>query len=120
MILDDLRAELIQVAAVAIAAITDMDQGHTKLTISTDGDLTATEQAIVDIAQERHKQEVKGGTRSLYPGKWLIILGEEVGEAADDAIELHGSDLPEGVLPLIQAMSDLGRECKAWLDERLE
>lgn len=72
------RDELVQVAAVAVAAIVDFDKGSTGESNS---------QAILDVLAERQKQEAKWGSQHHHPEKWFTILGEEVGEVAKDVLE---------------------------------
>ena len=88
-----LRDELIQVAAVAIAIITDLDQGNTTIVKEVeDSDgiyriTTAHSNALSEVIAERHEQERKWGARHHDIYKWLAILGEEVGEANQAALE---------------------------------
>lgn len=39
------------------------------------------------IEQERQRQDNKWGEQSHHPGMWMMILSEEVGEAAKAALE---------------------------------
>ena len=75
------RNELIQVAAVAVAAIQDLDKGSTDCTF---GEHHFT---LEYIAMERIRQEKKWGTQHHSPEKWFTILGEEVGEVANAILE---------------------------------
>ena len=89
---DQLRAELIQVAAVAVAWITDLDKGSTGIAIL-DSPIAEwdsyTTRILEDIVAERGRQELKWGTRyELPPGEWSLILGEEVGEVCEAALEV--------------------------------
>ena len=83
-----LREELIQVAAVAVAIVTDLDQGSTKV-ISHTGRWTVAHRAVIaDVVNERVIQEQKWGERHGVPiADWLVILGEEYGEACRSALE---------------------------------
>lgn len=75
------RSELIQVAAVAVAAIQDFDTGSTD-------DFTANGYYILNqVEAERIKQEYKWGPQHHSPEKWFTILGEEVGEVANAILE---------------------------------
>lgn len=77
---DTYREELIQVAAVAVAAIQNYDTGNTAIdSISDPFDVL--------ITAERERQEEKWGTRDQSPIEWLAILTEEVGEVARAVIE---------------------------------
>ena len=86
-----LRDELIQVAAVAVAIVTDMDKGSTGIA-RLDSPLAEwdsnTTRILTDIIDERERQEAKWGTRYDVPvSDWLVILGEEFGEACRAALE---------------------------------
>jgi hypothetical protein len=87
-----LREELIQVAAVAVAIIEDIDYGHCDFYGVGDeyGGTTQTEQVLADIHHERMRQDKKWGPRH-YDDKsyWLAILGEEVGEAVDELDDMR-------------------------------
>ena len=79
--MSDLRAELIQVAAVAVAIVTDLDQGDTMMQTHQIG------RAIQDVVRERLVQEQKWGTQHHSIAEWLAILGEEYGEACRSALD---------------------------------
>jgi hypothetical protein len=76
-----LRDELIQVAAVAVAIVEDLDGGITKY------DRMATGMVLGEIAGERENQEVKWGQQHHGLGDWMTILGEEYGEACQAALD---------------------------------
>ena len=80
-----LREELIQVAAVAVAIIEDLDNG------TTGASPLKTEDVLFEVMRERDAQERKWGARHHSHGVWLAILGEEIGEAAAEV---------EGLTPL--------------------
>lgn len=73
------RDEMIQVAAVAVAAIQNLDTGSTHggnyLKIG------------MEILKERDRQESMWGSQNRTPQEWMVILMEEVGEAAKDVLE---------------------------------
>ena len=79
------REELIQVAAVALAAIQDKDVGSTSL------DSTGREghfkNLMHEVYFERKRQENKWGPQHHSKEKWFTILGEEVGEVANTILE---------------------------------
>ena len=86
-----LREELIQVAAVAVAILTDLDQGSTAL-FDPDNHRAATpahSNVMLEVQQERGRQERKWGTQHHTPFEWLAILGEEYGEACQAAVDAH-------------------------------
>lgn len=78
---DHIRDELIQVAAVAVAIIQDIDHGSTEMTIHTPRE-AKTDAILDEVERERHRQEAKWGPQHHDPPVWLAILMEEVGEAA--------------------------------------
>lgn len=85
------REELIQVAAVAIAMVQDLDVGSTALVDRDDKMVSLTE----EVMSERERQERKWGAQHHDPIKWYAILGEEVGEVARSILE---KDFGENVL----------------------
>lgn len=73
------RDELVQVAAVAAAAIQCCDTGSSSL----DGaGLTSQLNIMSDIMEERKRQESKWGEQTHNSERWHTILSEEVGEVA--------------------------------------
>ena len=48
--------------------------------------------ALQDIMEERARQEAKWGEQNHYPHTWLVILGEEFGEACQAALEERFAD----------------------------
>lgn len=84
-----LREEMIQVAAVAVAIVQDLDYGTTAPmlppTKHTDPiPVNAQLRVLSDVAAERLRQEAKWGPQHHTPEEWLAILAGEVGEAARD------------------------------------
>lgn len=102
---DAWQTELIQVAAVAVAALQDHLGGDTRRT---------NEQEILEmVADERARQEERWGTRSYSPRQWLRVLQEEVGEAASELVTLGYFE--EGVIFLgMQAKSELEDKRSRW------
>lgn len=82
-----LRDELIQVAAVAVAIVQDLDHGTTEMTVHTPRD-AKTDGILAEVEAERHRQEGKWGPQHHDPATWLTILGEEFGEACQAALRL--------------------------------
>ncbi len=68
------RQELIQVAAVAVAMIEDLDTGS--------ADRTSMAAIVGEVMQERLRQDEKWGPQHHDIPMWLTILMEEVGEAS--------------------------------------
>ncbi len=81
------RDELIQCAAVCIAALQDHFEGTTVLHCN-NSELDKTQVSIFEaISDERLRQEGKWGARHHTPEKWFVILGEEVGEVGRAILE---------------------------------
>ena len=80
-----LREELIQVAAVAVAIVEDLDRGTTE--IESYPFEPYVKQVLTSVAWERSRQEAKWGPQHHTTEEWLAILAEEVGEATR-AIEI--------------------------------
>ncbi len=84
------RQELIQVAAVVVAMIEDLDYGiaDSSKTLTADrpkttqSKRTQTAPILAQIFEERQNQDAKWGPQHHAPEMWLTILMEEVGEAA--------------------------------------
>lgn len=87
-----LRNELIQVAAVAVQIIEDIDEGLQQTT----GDWRTT-LVMAAVSNERLRQKDKWGDQHHDPVVWLAILAEEVGEAAR-TIDLTGLTEPQTAL----------------------
>ena len=71
--------ELIQVAAVAVAAIRASRGGR--------ADLEGMTLIFADISHERVRQNAKFGEQDHNPFIWMTILGEEFGEACQAALK---------------------------------
>lgn len=90
---DKARAKLIQVAAVAVAIVEDLDYGEANFAgvrsnrspLWYRGD-----DVLVEVANERMAQDEKWGPQHHSPMEWLAILGEEFGEACRAASADHG------------------------------
>lgn len=81
------RSELIQVAAVALAAVQNWDINTTKLHGEGVAFDVGFQQLMDEVYEERVRQEAKWGTRDEPPGQWLTVLVEEVGEVAKAILE---------------------------------
>ncbi len=77
-----LREELIQVAAVAVAIVEDLDYGEAHAATPTGWGDTQGEAILVDVLDERWRQDNKWGPQHHTELEWLAILAEEFGEAA--------------------------------------
>lgn len=49
----------------------------------------STDSILLDISDERWRQDKKWGVQNHSPSMWITILTEEVGEAAAEALELE-------------------------------
>lgn len=105
MSLSKFTTEMVQVGAVANVIVEDID------TPSTNGDHIG--KVLAKVADERLRQIEKWGAQSQTPPVWMIILMEEVGEAADE-LELRDIEDPE-LRSLIATMGILGRRSKRYL-----
>ena len=47
-----------------------------------------TDRVMIDINEERHRQDGLWGEQNHSPMEWLVILGEEYGEACKEAVEV--------------------------------
>lgn len=113
-----LREELIQIAAVAVAAVQDMDYGSTDL----NGEHGYEPMGVVweDVEREREDQEEKWGPQHHTPEEWMAILAEEVGEASN---EVWGDSIGEDLSSYAEfSLSDtlyaLEQYARAFLKER--
>ena len=114
--MSDLRAELIQVAAVAVAMIQDLDQGDTAMSMVA---IATHRQVMFEVTRERFRQEAKWGPQHHPIEWWVAILGEEVGEACEDAreVEFEPGDEPIAWALVIDG-ADWGRRCKRALTDK--
>ena len=96
-----LRQELIQVAAVAVAIVEDLDHGGT--------DHGQSAAILEEVQEERVRQDEKWGSQHHDPLTWLMILAEEVGEVAEEI-----SSMSEARIQVLQA----GRRARRWLTEQ--
>lgn len=75
--------ELIQVAAVAVAAIQDYYEG------CADVKSAKCNEVLLNVLAERIRQDEKWGLQHHFYHEWLAILVEEVGEVAQAILERH-------------------------------
>ena len=95
--LENLRAELIQTAAVIVSALEDIDYGEANVGRSLEqmarksvdhpylptGEYTASQTDVILqlVRDERVRQDEKWGPQHHRMADWLAIIGEEYGEA---------------------------------------
>lgn len=77
------KEELIQCAAVCLAAAQNFEVGTTSLKTNQH----TLSGLIQNVFEERVRQEIKWGAQDRTPENWMVILMEEVGEAAKDVLE---------------------------------
>ena len=104
----NLREELVQVAAVCVSIIEDMDYEMADSHWSSDGLMLNTDVVLAEVFDERRRQDEKWGPQHHDWVSWLLILMEEVGEAAEHEL---------GANEIVTRMSTLGLQAKAWLEE---
>lgn len=116
----NLREELIQVAAVAVAAVLDIDTGSTSM--GQDGEPWPEEHELIMMAvfEERIAQEAKWGERHLNPLDWIMILAEEIGESVDEVDWDHVPDHHDPTMAhFVQChLSIAGEMAHAWLEAK--
>jgi hypothetical protein len=87
------RSELIQTAAVACAAV----EAHDRDT----GRVSGLESVLAEVGMERVRQQSIWGVQTHEPSVWLVILGEEYGEACQAWLdETYGA--PPGTVILTE------------------
>ena len=111
-----LRNELIQTAAVAVSAIEDLDYGVADAERRLDVNSRRGQVSVVLdlVAQERFRQDDKWGPKHLDGATWLMILAEEVGEAADEIWETGDPSTRGQILAM---MTLVGGQARLWLEE---
>ena len=62
--------------------------------VSASSDFPATDKILQEVAHERKKQDEKWGQQNHSPADFLMILGEEVGEANKAALEHRFANKP--------------------------
>ena len=98
------REKLVQVAAVAVSIIEDLDNGQALVS-------EHTENILVEISDERDRQDEQWGPQHHSYMTWLMILMEEVGESAEEELKANG--YYSGIMASIV---HIGNQAKAWLE----
>lgn len=84
----NLRAELIQVAALAVAAVEDIDKGSSDISREAWSISGKTEFYTSDVLDavfaERVRQDKKWGPQHKRLASWLLYIGEELGECCKE------------------------------------
>lgn len=82
--------ELIQTAAVAVAAAEDAIQGTTAWKGHPQPETMITRRILDMVENERRRQDEQWGyARHHHPTVWMTVLGEEYGEACQAALDQH-------------------------------
>lgn len=105
------RSELIQVAAVALAALQVEDLGSTKLDYIGRKKL---DDLLQEVFAERDRQEDKWGEQKHGPAMWAIILAEEFGEAVEEIKEAPGMHIDR----VLRSITQNGDAARAILEAR--
>ena len=118
---DRLTTELIQVAAVCVAMIEDLKYGQAdseRIVEPHNDSWTQSIDVLEDVGVERIRQDEKWGTRHQTPMEWLMILAEEIGEAAEEVGLLPEDTADEfGLSAEIAAMLfNVGELAQGWLE----
>ena len=119
---DNYVKELIQVAAVALAAAQTFMYGNSSM--ENVEDQSRVSKLLSDVYAERESQEAKWGTRDSLdspPEHWLTIMGEEVGEVADEIIARGAWLYPErreGEYSYTHSLSSIGFCARAILERK--
>lgn len=80
--------------------------------------MNQTEKVLKEISDERENQELKWGEQNHSPAEWLMILGEEVGEANKAALQSHFNyPLPGEGFALDDLCSSTERRQSRWNSE---
>lgn len=116
---DAYRKELVQVAAVCLAAAQVDDVGTTSLGNDNEGvnGRFALERLLNEVREERRRQELKWGTRTgemAKPVEWLCVLMEEVGEVAEEIAKTT----PQPMLGIVSDIVAVGNVARAILEAR--
>ena len=101
-----LRSELIQIAAVVVSQVEDIDRN-----VALAG--THTNDILREVLEERFVQDDKWGPAHHPDNTWLFILMEEVGEAAKEVLD---SGLVGSNRAFIESIERLGNQCRQWLE----
>ena len=116
---DNYRKELIQVAAVCLAAAQVAEMDSSSLGTDNEGiaGRFAFERLITEVREERRRQELKWGTRtgaSETPVWWLIVAMEEVGEVAEEIAKTA----PQPMLGIVSDIIAVGNNARQLLEMR--
>ncbi len=114
---DDYRTELVQVAASCLAAAQVADVDTTSLGTDNEGvrGRMSLERLLNEVRDERRRQELKWGSRDSRvapPDFWLEVIGEEIGEVAEEIAKAGNTGDFIGTIML------LGKQARELLETR--
>jgi len=73
---------------------------------------------LQDVMAERARQDAKWGVQNHDDAAWLMILAEEVGEAAEHVLEAMATGDPYA--PIVRRLVNAGREAKLAIEDKCE
>lgn len=114
------QTEMIQVAAVAVAIVEDLLNGQANAK-SWDGGpwRHQVDQVLAMVREERFRQDEKWGPQHHDPENWMLILMEEVGEAAEALRPwMHPTSKSTLRQDKMKEIATLGLKIQRWLDFR--
>lgn len=83
-------------------------------------DEALTTSLLLDVLAERRRQHARWGEQNHPPGKWSLILAEELGEAAKAAVEgewgAYRTEMVQAVAVAVQMLESLYRRQQRLLD----
>lgn len=71
---------------------------------------------VIDIAEERERQDRKWGPQNHDDARWFLILAEEFGELAREVNEEVFRPTSERLATLRQELVQTAAVCVAWLE----
>lgn len=116
---ENYRKELVQVAAVCLAAAQVAETDTSSLGNDNEGvrGRFSLERLLDEVRDERRRQELKWGTRTgetAKPVGWLCVLMEEVGEVAEEVAKTT----PQPMLGIVSDIVAVGNTARAILEAR--
>jgi len=117
MAIEQEKAELIQVAAVATASLENMLYGQAAFEARVGSIQLQGEEVLDLVADERASQDVKWGEQRHSRLEWAMILAEEIGEWAEEVFK--GSLEEEGnaaAFYVLHELASAGLVARGWLE----
>lgn len=103
----------------AVAIVEDLDYGaaDSRKIHNYNLPITQVSEVLVDVGNERVRQDEKWGPQSHDAKTWLAILMEEVGEAAEEVSIPGRRDTRSPVDYIVDRMQNLGIAAKELVDD---